>query len=66
MQAPLYHWQSVTIAGIDTEAREHLVALEHNVFTFGQQTKDREAELLALIVQLEAQRGFVDKDYHAF
>ena len=53
-------------AGIDAEAREHLVALEQKVFTFGQQTEEREAELLAQIAQLEAQRGSADEDYHVF
>ena len=42
------------------------MALEQQVFAFGQQTEEREAELLARIAQLEAQRGSADEDYRAF
>ena len=57
IQAPQYHWHTVASAGTDAEARERLVALERQVFAFGRQTEEREAELLARIAQLEAQRG---------
>ena len=63
---PLAQRCSVALAGTDVEAREHLVALEQKVFAFGRQTEEREAELLARIAQLEAQRGSVDEDYRAF
>ena len=66
IQAPQYHWHTVTSAGTDAEARERLVALEQQVFAFGRQTEEREAELLARIAQLEAQRGSADEDYRAF
>ena len=36
IQAPQYHWHTVTLAGTDAEAREHLVALEQKVYAFGQ------------------------------
>ena len=65
MQAPQYHWHSVTIVGADAEAQEHLVALEQKVFAFGRQTKEREAKLLAQIAHLETQWEFTDKYYHA-
>ena len=42
------------------------MALEQKVFAFGWQTEEREAELLAQIAQLEAQRGSTDEDYRAF
>ena len=42
------------------------MALEQKVFAFGRQTEEREAELLARIAQLEAQRGSADEDYRAF
>ena len=42
------------------------MALEQNVFEFGKQTEEREAELLAQIAQLEAQRGSANEDYRAF
>ena len=42
------------------------MALGQQVFAFGKQTEEREVELLAQIAQLEAQRGFADKDYRAF
>ena len=66
IQAPQYHWHTVTSASTDAEARERLVALEQKVFAFGRQTEEREAELLARIAQLEAQRGSADEDYRAF
>ena len=66
IQAPQYHWHTVTSAGTDEEAREHLMALEWKVFAFGQQKEEREAELLARIAQLEAQRGSTNEDYRAF
>ena len=66
IQAPQYHWHTVTSAGIDAKARERLVALEQKVFVFGRQTEEREAELLAQIAQLEAQRGSANEDYRAF
>ena len=66
IQGPQYHWHIVTSVGTDAEARERLVALEQKVFAFGQQTEEREAELLAQIAQLEAQRGSTDEDYRAF
>ena len=66
IQAPQYQWHTVTSAGTDAEARERLVALEQKVFAFGQQTEEREEELLAWIAQLEAQRGSADEDYRAF
>ena len=66
IQAPQYHWHTVASAGTDAEARERLVALERQVFAFGRQTEEREAELLARIAQLEAQRGSADEDYRAF
>ena len=66
IQAPQYHWHTVASAGTDAEARERLVALERQVFAFWRQTEEREAELLAWIAQLEAQRGSADEDYRAF
>ena len=66
IQAPQYHWHTIMSAGTDAEAGERLVALEQKVFAFERQTEEREAELLARIAQLEAQRGFVDEDYRAF
>ena len=66
IQAPQYHWHTVTSAGTDAEAREHLVALEQKVCAFGRQTEEREAELLTWIAHLEAQRGSADEDYRAF
>ena len=48
----------MTIASTDAEARERLVAFEQKVFAFGQQTEEREADVLAQIAQLEAQWGF--------
>ena len=66
IQAPQYHWHTVTSIGTDAEAREHLVALEQRVFAFGKQTEEREAELLARIAQLEVQRGSTNEDYCAF
>ena len=66
IQAPQYHWHTVASAGTDAEARERLVALEQQVFAFGQQTEERETELLARIAHLEAQRGSADEDYRAF
>ena len=66
IQAPQYHWHTVVSAGTDAEARERLVALERQVFAFGRQTEEREAELLARIAQLEVQRGSADEDYRAF
>ena len=66
IQASQYHWHTITSAGTDAEVRERLVALEQQVFAFEKQTEEREAELLAQIAQLEAQRGFADEDYHAF
>ena len=47
VQAPQYHWHSVASVGTDAEAQEHLVPLERKVFAVGQQTEEREAELLA-------------------
>ena len=35
VHAPQYRWHSVASAGADAKARERLVALERNVFTFG-------------------------------
>ena len=49
IQAPQYHWHTVTSAGTNAEARERLVALEQKVFAFGRQIEEREAELLARI-----------------
>ena len=49
IQAPQYHWHTITLASNDAEAQECLVALEHKVFAFGQQTEEREAELLAWV-----------------
>ena len=66
IQAPQYHWHTVASAGTDAEARERLVALEQKVYAFGRQTEEREAELLARIAHLEAQRGTADEDYRAF
>ena len=66
IQAPQYHWRTVASVGTDAEARERLVALEQKVYAFGRQTEEREAELLAWIAQLEAQRGSADEDYQAF
>ena len=66
IQAPQYHWHTVTSTGIDAEAQERLVALEQKVFAFGWQTEEREAELLARIAQLEVQRGSANEDYRAF
>ena len=51
---------------LDAEARERLVAIEQKVYAFGWQTEEREAELLAQIAQLEAQRGSADEGYRAF
>ena len=42
------------------------MALKQKVYAFGRQTEEREAELLAWIAQLEAQRGSADEDYRAF
>ena len=40
--------------------------LEQKVYAFGWQTEEKEAELLARIAHLEAQRGSADEDYRAF
>ena len=42
------------------------MALEQKVFAFRRHTEDREAELLAWIAQLEAQRGSTNEDYRGF
>ena len=54
IQAPQYHWHTVASAGTNAEAGERLVVLERQVFAFGRQIEEREAELLARIAQLEA------------
>ena len=44
----------MTTTSADAEVWESLVALKHKVFAFGREAKEREAELLAQIAQLEA------------